>query len=202
MMMHSVQSNTLLKLESKMVTLTREDVARVARALITLNGTTTTLDVKNALRRLGFWAKQADVRYFMLDITSKDGDIKYDDSNGMYRVYSFVTPFPDTPEPEIFVPHEFITKDRVYFGPIRVCKKCGCSERAATHFGWGCDKSDRDTDLVVKTRVKDGTGSYEVRDRYGYYPRIYHNVTRGQAKHQWAMDTGGEFFTARTKRLD
>lgn len=199
MMMHSVQSNTLLKLESKMFTLTREDVARVARALITLNGTTTTLDVKNALRRLGFWAKQADVRYFMLDITSKDGDIKYDDSNGRYRVYSFVTPFPDNSGSNDSTEHVF---DNKFFGGKRVCKKCGCSERAVTYFGWNCDKSDRDTDLVVKTRVKDGIGSYEVRDRYGYYPRTYHNVTRGQAKHQWVVDTGGDFFTARTRRLD
>lgn len=72
-----------------MQTATRQDIAAKARALITANGSTTTLDVKNALRADGFWVKQDMVRDSMLDITQKDGDIEYRETGNGYREYFF-----------------------------------------------------------------------------------------------------------------
>lgn len=86
-----------------MVTLNRDVVGKVARALITLNGSTTTLDVKLACRKLGFYATQDEVRYFMLDITSADGDLQYSDApnSAGYRVYSFTSSDLPVPAPSV-----------------------------------------------------------------------------------------------------
>jgi hypothetical protein len=69
-----------------MKNLVKSDVYDVALDLIEENGSTTTLDVKNELRTRGFFAKQADVSEFMLEVAAEEKwDFTY---NGVHRVYT------------------------------------------------------------------------------------------------------------------
>lgn len=54
-------------------TLTKADVFDVASDLIEQNGSTTTLDIKNELRKRGFFALQADVSQHMMDVCDEEG---------------------------------------------------------------------------------------------------------------------------------
>lgn len=69
-----------------MKNLSKADVYDVAIDLIEDNGSTTTLDIKNELRNRGFFAKQADVSEFMLQVADEEGwNFSY---NGVHRVYT------------------------------------------------------------------------------------------------------------------
>lgn len=155
-------------------TATRQDVAKTARELITANGTTTTLDVKNALRANGFWAKQDMVRNAMLDITENDGDIVYRETGNGHREYYFgVTPISNT-----------ASSVSVTAFPIPVLsynQVMGASRPKINH--------DNDP------------ATYIVSHQDGHSVRQYDNVPRGAAKHQWAKDTGFDFRLARTKKI-
>ena len=59
----------------------------IATALILANGSTTTLDVKNSLRRRGYEARQEDVSQWLLVICFWESWAVKD--NGKHRVYSF-----------------------------------------------------------------------------------------------------------------
>jgi hypothetical protein len=168
-----------------MVTLTRDAVGKVARALITLNGQTTTLEVKNALRNLGFYAVQTDVRNYMLDILSIDGDLKYDDSNGIYRVYRAVVPFPMVDEPD-----------------TPVVKSVTPTPPTWTTSGNIAPAQNSPMVNVAASFVHDNEfGDYEVTDRQGYNRRVYYQVTRGKAKNRWSRDTFLPFFDARARKI-
>lgn len=158
-----------------MVTLTREDVGRVARALITLNRSTTTLDVKLALRNLGFFATQDEVRNYMLDITSNDGDIVYADAGLGYRTYSFRTPTVRVTDLTTAQPTTTTTPAPVV-GVVTVTT-------ASLH------RDDRPANYVVT-------------DRWGGFQRKYVNVSRSQAKRKWEVDTGMPYASARTIKQD
>lgn len=203
-------------------TLYREIVGEIASALITLNGKTTTLEVKEALRNRGFWAVQEQVREYMLDITSNDGKIQYRDSGLGYREYTFVnTDWNDdeddwdddfyndsdsilsygTDVTPISFSHNKLPIDNAdgaeygehVFTANGTCKYCGNSYNAVTGFDWkDCSKR-----LVAPPK----TGDYLVADVFGRFPRKYRNVTRGQAKHRWAKDTFNHIFAARTRKL-
>lgn len=68
-----------------MKNLTKADVYDVALDLIEENGSTTTLNVKNELRNRNFYAKQADVSEFMIQIADDENWLfTY---NGVHRVY-------------------------------------------------------------------------------------------------------------------
>lgn len=152
-----------------MVTLTREAVGKVARALITLNGSTTTLDVKLALRKIGFYATQDEVRYFMLDITSADGDIQYTDGGSGFRVYSFRTPILPTDSTQ--------TSDSIQDStPITTSV----------------------VTVTLPVHRDHVPANYTVMDEDGFYVRQYTNVTRAQAKRLWEKETGMPFTSART----
>ena len=76
--------------------------------LIHTNGQTTTLEVKNALREIGYRADQADVSRMMNDLYNEgnDGDspIYECNSNGSYKIYSFTDVITDAvPNAEDFV---------------------------------------------------------------------------------------------------
>jgi hypothetical protein len=66
--------------------LTKDDVKRVAEALIKINGTTTTKDVKDQLRAEGYFAKQGGVSEMMATICDEETDWQYS-FNGTYREY-------------------------------------------------------------------------------------------------------------------
>lgn len=69
--------------------LTKSDVYDTAMDLIEDNGTTSTLEVKMELRNRGFFAKQADVSEFMLEIADEEKwSFTY---NGVHRVYTIDT---------------------------------------------------------------------------------------------------------------
>jgi hypothetical protein len=182
-----------------MVTLSREAVARVARALITLNGSTTTLDVKNALRKLGYFAEQAEVRNLMLDVTSKDGDVQYSDDfvNG-YRVYSFTTPFPAV-DPQALPVASIATINRAI------------ANGAQLHVGHTVTAQDHTTVTTTPTPVvaapvaptvhrDDVPTTYTVKSFAGFFPRTYTNVTRGEAKQRWAKELTLPYSWARTSK--
>jgi len=153
------------------LTLTRNDVRAVAHALMVLNGETTTLDVKEALRKKGFWATQDQVREFMLDVTQKDGDVAYRDDNGQYRVYYLVN-----------APVATVT---VVAGPVPLIAH---TLPAVTPLA------------PAKVNPDNVPSNYEVCDTSGGDRRLYVNVTRGQAKHLWAVQTGRDYQFARTTK--
>lgn len=224
--------------------LTRDAVGRVARALITLNGETTTLEVKQKLRLLGFYARQDQVREFMLDITSEDGDLVYETRQipsllGIteYRVYKFSVPFPEV---DVFSKHP--GKGWHIFDYKNICGLCGLSKGAVETWNWQC--AGKKTEIGQSKWLRDsahitvinnpGSGvsfgfkmggqnttvthqpnpvttntvthrddvrtTYTVTDHEGNDYRLFYNVTRSEAKHLWARDTGRKFFEARTHK--
>lgn len=52
-------------------TLTKDDVKKVAVEQIETNGRTTSLDVKNELRKNDFWATQADISVFLQQLVTE-----------------------------------------------------------------------------------------------------------------------------------
>lgn len=189
-------------------TVSREDVRRVAHALITLNRQTTTLEVKNALRNLGFWATQDEVRNYMLDITSKDGEIQYEDRGFGYRTYRF---------------HPSTVQSNHTFNTQGVCTACGRSQDAVAYFNWtDCPKIMSDvgssvrkpttptvptspswtlTTASISVHRDNIPADYKVTDKWGGFARTYINVTRPQAKREWERDTGLPFTGARTTKM-
>lgn len=67
-------------------TLTKADVFDVASDLIEQNGSATTLEIKNELRHRGFFALQADVSQFMMDVCIEENWVFT--VNGNHRVYT------------------------------------------------------------------------------------------------------------------
>jgi DNA gyrase/topoisomerase IV subunit B len=63
----------------------KEDVKQVFFDLLEENEETTSLDVKNKLREMGFWATQERVTGFMREISVEE-NINFD-FNGVYRTY-------------------------------------------------------------------------------------------------------------------
>jgi hypothetical protein len=66
--------------------LKQKDVRKVAFSLMQQNGITTTLEVKNALRNAGFYARQYEVSALMDKIADKQG--WFWTFNGRFRTYS------------------------------------------------------------------------------------------------------------------
>jgi hypothetical protein len=212
-----------------MVTLTRDAVGRIARALITLNGETTTLDVKEAARKLGFWATQKEVREYMLDITSENGDILYvTNSVDNFRTYVFTVPFPVV-DKLVGVGHDLQVKFGKIFTsvPLVRCTKCGCSETAIKSFGWNCT-TKIDGDAIITTTTSDKItwvttndavvitsqspisnvefGDYWVGDMWNHNGRRYNQVSRGVAKNMWVKEMRRlgfcySFFDARARKV-
>ena len=71
--------------------LTKEAVRLVAHQLMTYFGSTTTLDVKNALRSADYIAYQADISACMDELAEEE--LWYFDCNGTYRTYRQTFPF-------------------------------------------------------------------------------------------------------------
>lgn len=67
--------------------LTCEAVVRAAETLIHMYGSVTALEVKQALRRDGYWALQQEVSYFMQHLALIEGWMWRDDVRG--RQYTF-----------------------------------------------------------------------------------------------------------------
>lgn len=173
--------------------LTSSDVEKTVRELIRMNGSTTTLEVKNALRRDGFYATQTAVSTCMADMAANN-EINYND-NGSHRIYTMP------------VMATTITVATGYSHDLNargICKNCGCSKEAINHFKWVCG-IDTKTRVSATSRIinrQSKVGRYAVRDVSGILVRVYENVTRGEAKHRWATETKRDFFAARTVRLD
>lgn len=64
-------------------------VATMTDLLIHTNGSTTTLDVKNALRELGYFAEQTVVSEMMNELYDNSGNYTRDNSQTNYFVYSW-----------------------------------------------------------------------------------------------------------------
>lgn len=64
----------------------RSAVQQYAEALMNANGTTTTLDVKNAMRADGYWCDQSEISKHMYDLSGELGWSAQ--SNGTYNTYS------------------------------------------------------------------------------------------------------------------
>ena len=62
-------------------------VKMTATTLILAEGVTTTLEVKNKLRKQGYLAFQHDISEQMLEISLRENWIHYD--NGLFRIYTF-----------------------------------------------------------------------------------------------------------------
>lgn len=75
-----------------LMNITKQDVLAVAADLINKNGSTTTLEVKNALRAANKKAFQTEVSAFMDEITNVDKEFTVLSDNGIYRTYGAVTP--------------------------------------------------------------------------------------------------------------
>jgi hypothetical protein len=181
-----------------MITLTRDAVGKVARALITLEGETTTLDVKNKLRELGFFAKQDEVRNFMLDITSKDGDVQYVDGPDGYRIYKFVTPFPGIDTDDFIAQVSNVLDDFNNSGAFdsSVPQTSGPTHIiTANQFN---PTSPSGVEPLHRDLVK---ANYSVTDEQGLHYRYYANVDRREAKRLWSKETGLHYFRAYTKKL-
>ena len=69
--------------------LRKEDVKNVAFLLMDLNGNTTTLEIKDELRDMDYFAKQQDVSNLMIEIFNENDDKLDFDFNGRYRTYYF-----------------------------------------------------------------------------------------------------------------
>lgn len=67
--------------------LTTDVVKEVATELIEENGQTTTLEIKTALRAVGYWTIQSEVSR-MMDQLAQEGEFVWQDVGG-YRVYNF-----------------------------------------------------------------------------------------------------------------
>lgn len=67
------------------------DVLEATQTLCKLNQTTTTLDVKNHLRKLGFYTLQSDISMLM-DRLNSCGHTTWIESGSGYRIYSLVKP--------------------------------------------------------------------------------------------------------------
>jgi len=74
-----------------LMNITKQDVLAVAADLINKNGSTTTLEVKNALRAANKKAFQTEVSAFMDEITNVDKEFVILGDNGIYRTYGAVT---------------------------------------------------------------------------------------------------------------
>jgi hypothetical protein len=204
-----------------MLKVTDAIVEAIATELITQNGGTTTLEVKNALRGAGFFAQQQDVSDRLRELAEKQNKFSFTD-NGTFRRYialkvaSAVRPVP------VDGGHRMEPRSGRYGGPEAVCVGCGCSKEAIDHFGWKCRRpqtsnfatggvnaaSPVQTPLLASQRglmittvpvtpVVATKRGYRVTDRSGWNIRYYQNVTRGTAKNRWARDTGRDFFEAR-----
>ncbi len=152
---------------------TKREVREIARALMTLNGTTTNLDIKNVLRSKGFSAKQSQVRDFMQEVIGEDADITTQD-NGTFRSYSLLAPIQavDTDDDDVADDVAALDDDLV--------------------------------DTMVKMIIDHDNvcADYEVRGAGGIGPTLqYSNVTRGQAKANWAVASGQPYAFARTRKL-
>jgi hypothetical protein len=156
-----------------MKSINRDIVRQYAHALITLNGSTTTLDIKRSLRQRDFWVKQEDVRNLMLDITSKDGDISYTDTNGMFREYKFAE-----------ISRNDLDSTMM---PVVSTLVDGSSNTTKTHHS----SSD------------DIPATYEVTHRWNISSGIrrYVGVSRSKAKHLWSKETGFQYRFARTCKI-
>lgn len=158
-----------------MKTLTRDDVKKVATALIIINAETTTLEVKRTLRKNGFWATQDQVREFMLDITSKDGELVYDEhiTEG-FRIYSF---------------RENDTTSMVKAG-LESFQDMLTRASQVGALGTTVGRKRHNTDTLIR--------NYRVTDAQGGNYRFYANVNRTQAKNLWAKEVGRSYLDART----
>lgn len=88
-MLFSVAFNFRLMIKNQFKALNNETVRVVALELMEQNDTTTTLEVKNILRSMGFWAIQSDIAARMNEICVQER-WRYT-YNGKYRTY-FLTP--------------------------------------------------------------------------------------------------------------
>jgi hypothetical protein len=175
-------------------TLNRLDVLNMARALITVNGMTTTLEVKNVLRKRGFFATQDMVREFMLDITSKGGEIQYKESGDGYRIYYFVDESPTVPAANnTAILYSDPTDGDDMYDP-----------RYANH---AIDSYNASGPITIQDNTF-GTvhrdlvvANYRVTDEDGLSLREYFNVNRRQARKLWAKETGNHYFSARTSKF-
>jgi hypothetical protein len=161
--------------------LTREHVGLVARTLIKANGQTTTLEVKNFLRELGFWIGQLDVRNLMLDLTGNNAEFVYRESGNGYRIYTLRESAP-----------EQVTADIESDDNIAVIN-------AASYI----NSIDLSTVAPITQFLhRDNIPArYEVTNEYYGAIRVYDNVTRSQAKARWAAETGDLYRFARTRKL-
>ena len=92
-MIKRILNNLLGNSNNSMKTHTIDDVREVLYALMAQHQSTTTLDVKNELRRLGFQAFQDQVSQLVNTIVSQDNLSHH--NNGKFNIYSFG---PDTDE--------------------------------------------------------------------------------------------------------
>lgn len=76
--------------------ITKQDVLAVAADLINQNGSTTTKEVKEALRKNGFTARQVEVSSFMDELAKIDDELAILSDNGTYRTYGAI---PSTLQP-------------------------------------------------------------------------------------------------------
>jgi hypothetical protein len=182
---HSFGTPTTMKLS-----ITRDLVGRFARALVTLNGSTTTLDVKNALREQGFFAKQDQVSAYLNDISINDGDLSYVDNNGRYRVYTFTVPDPNTN-----VPSDYQNVKKTLADFKAAVRKSGITVISQRQ---GLRPNTTATTPLHRDNIP---ARYTVTDRFDGNLRTYNNITRGQAKSRWARETGLPLFEARTQKV-
>lgn len=86
--------------------LTQQAVQEAAETLMLLHDKTTTLDVKNYLRRQNYLAFQRDVSLFMNDLVRRQHTWKAND-NGRYRIYAFGQDTQDSYHEYLEKGHEF-----------------------------------------------------------------------------------------------
>jgi hypothetical protein len=164
-----------------MKTVTREDVKQVALQEISKNGNTTTLDVKNVLRSNGYWVTQEEVRNYMLDITSKDGEIEYIDGPSGYRIYKQALKTPS-----------FTFGNGTSSGFVTIFSSNDGLNVGANH---SLNMKQNSGPSLYKL------GNFLVTDVLGRFPRLYKNVTRGKAKNMWAKEYNYHLFDARTRKV-
>jgi len=107
---------------------TAQEIRDLAKSLITDNKTTTSLDVKIALRNKGFWVTQAEVSTALADLDSSEFEAQQ--APGGYRIYAAVGYVQAAPVPTAVT---ILSPPSATFlaGPSFHQQKWVCSER-----GW------------------------------------------------------------------
>jgi hypothetical protein len=152
-----------------MKSLTKQDVKDAAVKLMEEHDSTTTLDVKNALRAEGFWATQNQVSEIMDEIYSEE-NWDYANPNGYREYFMDNDPFQFTKfDDDEHDDGNYVTRDGDVVAPI--------DEDNIQSDDWECyDASENKDEMYFSGRFSRD----QVRCAYRFYTGLHFNDTRSR----------------------